>query len=35
MLLETPISPEPPVSQGATNSNNSIHHTQPTTKTTN
>lgn len=35
MLLETPISPEPPVSQGANNSNNSIHHTQPTTKTTN
>jgi cbb3-type cytochrome oxidase maturation protein len=35
ILLETPMSPEPPVQQGATKQNNSIHHTQPTTKTTN
>ena len=35
ILLETPISSEPSVQQGAANSNNSNQHTQPTTKTTN
>lgn len=35
MLLETPMSPEPPIQQVASDKNNSIHHTQPNTKTTN
>ena len=35
MLLETPIQQEPPFQQAAPNNNNSIHHTQPSTKTTN
>ncbi len=35
ILLETPISPEPPVQQVTTSNNISKQHTQPTTKTTN
>jgi len=35
ILLETPISPEPTIQQEPLDSNNTLHHTQPTTKTTN